>query len=97
MRRAQQIILLVDRVRPQHREAILLGELLAQIHDDDFIRAALVGLVLDAFELVALAQLGGERDQLHAGVALLEPGKNDGGIQPAAVGEDDFFGLVCQP
>ena len=40
---------------------------------------------------IALPQLGRERDELHAGIALLEPGKDDGRIQPAGVGEDDFL------
>jgi hypothetical protein len=88
---AQQVVLLVDRVRPQHREAIFLGELLAQVHDDHFIRAAFVCLLLDPLELISLPQLSGERDQLHARVTLLQPGEDDGRIQAAAVGEDDFL------
>ena len=88
---AEQVVRLVDRVRPQHREAVVLGELLAQVLDDDLVGAALVGLLLDALELVALAELGGERDELHAGVAVLEPREDDGGIQPAGVGEHDLL------
>ena len=81
-------------MRPQHGEAELLGEFLAQVLDDDFVGAALVGLVLDALELIALAELGRERDELHAGIAFLEPGKDDAGIQPAGVGEHDLLGLI---
>ena len=87
---AQQVILLVNRMRPQHGEAELLGEFLAEVFDDDLIRAGFVGLIFDALELIALAQLGRESNEFHAGIAVLKPGKNDAGIQPAAVGEDDL-------
>ncbi len=90
--RAQQVVLLVDGVGPQHREAVPLGELPPQVGDDHLVGPALVRLGLDVLELVPLAQLGGEGDQLHAGVPLLEPGQDDRRVQPAGVGQDDLFG-----
>ena len=91
---AQQIIVFVNRVSAQHREAEFLGEFLAEVLDDHFISSALVCFVLDALEFIALSQLGGEGDQLHAGIAILEPRKDDAGVQSAAVGEDDFLRMI---
>ena len=91
---AEQVIALVGRVGTQHREAVLFRELLAQILDDDLVGAALVGLLFNAFQLAALAQLGGEGHQLDARIARLQPGKNDGRIEPAGISEHDLL-RVC--
>ena len=80
---AQQVVALVGGMRAQHREAVPLGELLAQVRDDHFVGAALAGLALDALELAALAEFGGKRHQRDAGIALLQPGQDDGGIEAA--------------
>jgi hypothetical protein len=77
----------------KHGEAVLLGELAAEVFDDDFVGTGLAGLVFDAIEFAgALANVGAVGDEFDAGVAILEPGKDDGGVKPAGVGEDDFLG-----
>ncbi len=91
--RTQQIVGFIGRMRTKHRVAVLLSELLTQILDDDFISAGLVGFFLDTFEFIALAQFAGKCHELHARIAFFKPGENDGGIQPAGVGEDDFLGV----
>jgi hypothetical protein len=82
-RRAEEIVLFVDRVGAEHREAEIAGEFLAKVHYDHFIGAALVSLVLDALQLVALPEFRSERHELDARVALLEPRKDDGRVESA--------------
>ena len=72
------------------------GEFLAEVLDDDFISAALAGLVFYSLELVSLPEFGGERDEFHAGVTLFEPGENDGCVQAAGLGENDFLGILLR-
>jgi hypothetical protein len=89
---AEQIVGLVGGVRAKHREAVFFRELLPQILHHDLVGAALVRLLLDAFQLAALTELRRERDELHAGITRLEPRQDDGRIQTTGVGEDDFLG-----
>ncbi len=88
---AEEILRFVDCAGFEHGEAILLGEFLTEVFDDAFVSTGLEGLFLDAFEFIALTQFGGEGNDLAAGVIVLKPGEDDGGIQTAGVGEDDFF------
>ena len=41
-------------------------------------------------QLLALAEIGGEGDDL-ALVGLLQPFEDDAGVEAARIGEDDFF------
>ena len=88
---AEEIILFVDRMSAEHREAIIAREFLPQVFDDDFVGAGFICLLLDALELVPLAQLGGVGDQLDAGISLFQPRQNDGSIESAGVGQNDFL------
>src|SRR5207253_1748600 len=88
---AEQVILLVDCMRAEHREAVLLSELATQIHHDHIVSAAFSRLVFDAAQLASLTKLRRERNQLHAGIALLQPRENDGGVQATRVGKDDLL------
>ena len=90
--RAQQVVGLVGGVRPQHREAVVLGELPPQVADDDFVGAALLRFALDPFQLGPLPQLGCECDQLHAWIPFLQPRQDDGRIETTGVREHDFPG-----
>ena len=51
----------------------------------------LLSLGSRGFELLALAEVGGERDHLAA-VGVLEPLEDDGGVQAAGVREHDLRG-----
>ncbi len=88
---AEEVLGFVDGAGFEHGEAVLLGEFLAEVFDDALVGTGFEGFFLDAFEFIALAEFGGEGDDLAAGVIVLEPGEDDGGIEAAGVGEDDFF------
>jgi len=91
--RAQQVVVLVDRPGLEHLEAELLGELLAEVLDDDLIGAAGLGLLHQPGQLVALAEIGGEGHELHARVSLLQPRQDDRGVKAAGIGEHDLSGV----
>ena len=91
-RGAEKIVGFVDSAGLEHGEAILLGKFLAEVFDDALVGAGREGLLLDPFEFIPLAELGGEGDDFAAGIIVFEPGEDDGGIEPAGVGEDDFLG-----
>ena len=65
------------------------GELLAEILHEDGGGAELLGLAARGLELLALPEVGGEGHHLAA-VAVLEPSQDDGGVEPARVGEHDL-------
>ncbi len=46
-------------------------------------------------EFVALADIGAAGDDFAAVVMLLEPRNDDGGIETAGIGQNDFFDFVC--
>ena len=48
------------------------------------------GLLARRLDLLALAQIGGEGDDLGA-IFGLQPFEDDRGVQPAGIGENDFF------
>ena len=80
---------LVDRVRPEHREDEVAGELLPEVVDEDGRRAEELRLAARGPELLALAEIGGEGHDVAA-VALLQPSEDDGGVEAAGVGEHDL-------
>src|SRR5260370_651749 len=73
---------------------MIRGERATQILDHYLVAPALARFVLNSFEFVSLSQFGGESHELHAGIALFEPGKDDAGIESAAIGQDDFL-WIC--
>ena len=91
-RRAEQVRALVDRVGPQHREDEVPHELLPEVHDVDGRRAGAQRLLADRQQLLALAEVGAERDHLAA-VALDQPAEDHRGVEPARVREDDALGV----
>src|SRR5262249_53898218 len=70
----------------QHREDEVAGELLAQVVDVDAAGAGRGRPLADGVELLALAEVGAEGDDLAA-VLLDQPAQNDRRVEPAAVGE----------
>ena len=89
-RGAQQIALLVDSSRAEHGPKVILSELLAQIGDDTLAGPTGQGFFADTLEFLSLAELRGKSDY-GAVVGLSQPGEDDGGIEAAAVSQDDFF------
>ena len=77
-RGAEQILPLVKRVRPEHRKDVVAHELFAQILDEDILRldAEKQRLLARGRELFALAEVGGEGDDLAA-VGGLQPLQDD--------------------
>ena len=87
-RGAEQVLVLVDRARPQHREDVVADEFFAEILEHELRGAGPASLLLEAAELLSLSEVGTERH--HFGlVPLDEPAEDDGGVEPARVGEDD--------
>ena len=70
----EQIPAFVDRVGPQRAADILGDEEPPHVHDVHRVRAALSRLGADLVEVVALSDVGDDRDDPTAGVLFLEPG-----------------------
>jgi hypothetical protein len=90
---AEQILALVDRIGAKHREHEVAHELLAQIVDEDLFHAELLGFGSCRLQLLALADVGGEGDDLAA-VVVLQPLQDDGGVEAPRVGQHDFLDLT---
>jgi hypothetical protein len=88
---AEEVLPLVDGVGAEHRKDEVADELLAQVFDEDVLglHAEELGLAARRLELFALAEVGGEGDDLAA-VFGLEPFEDDRGVEPAGIGEDDL-------
>ena len=65
-RRAEQVDALIERVGAKHREDKIADEFLAQIVDIDFLDAEHLGFLARRFQLLALAEVGGEGHHLAA-------------------------------
>ena len=91
-RGAEQILALIDRVGAEHRKHVVADEFLAQILDEDVLRldAEHQRLGPRRLELLALAEIGGEGDDLAA-IGRLQPFEDDRGVEPAGIGEHDFL------
>ena len=93
-RGAEQVEALVLRVGAEHREHVVAHEFLAHVLDEDVLGldAEQLGLLARGLELLALAEIGGEGDDLRA-IFGLQPLEDDGRVQPARIGEDDALDL----
>ncbi len=91
-RGAEQVDPLVERVGAEHRHHEVLHEDLAQVLDEDVLRldAEHLGLAARRLQLLALAEVGGEGDDLRR-VLVLQPLQDDRGVEPAGVGKDDLL------
>jgi len=89
-RSAQQIFMLVDRAGAERRPDVAGNKFLAQVFDVRGAGPGGQGFFARGFEVFALAQVADHGDHLAA-IRLLQPGNDDGGIQPSGIGEDDFF------
>ncbi len=90
-RGAEQIHALVERVGAEHREHVIAHEFLAQILDMNVLRldTEQFRLLARRLQLLALAEIGGERHHLAA-VGRLQPLEDDGRVEPTGIGEDDL-------
>src|SRR6185437_11337475 len=82
-RGAEQILPLIERVGPEHREHVVAHEFLAQVFDENIFRldAEQQRLLARRLELLALAEIGGEGDNLAA-IGGLQPLQDNRGIEP---------------
>ena len=93
-RRAEKIQPLVHRVGAEHGKDIIANEVLAQVFDKYLAHAGHLRFGPRRLQLLALAEVGGEGDDL-AGVCLLQPFEDDRRIEPARVGENHFLDWRC--
>ena len=87
---AEQIIL-INGARLHAGDDIVIHIFIRQIEHVQLGRAGLQSLLLEAFQLVRLADVAGYRDNLTVVVILLQPGDDDGSIQAAGIRQNDFF------
>ena len=93
-RGAEQVEALVQGIGAEHREDEIADEFLAQVLDVDFLDAEHLGLLAGRLELLALAEIGGEGHHL-AIVGIAQPFEDDGGVEAARIGEDDFLDVFA--
>ena len=91
---AEQIDALIERVGAEHREHVVAHEDVAQVFDEDLLDPGLLGLGPRRFQLLALAEVGGEGHDLAA-VPLLQPTQDDGGVKAARIRQHHFLDAVA--
>ena len=94
-RGAEQVLALIKRIGAEHREHVVAHELLAQILDEDVLvlDAEQQRLVAGRREFLALAEIGGEGDDLAA-ISGLQPFQDDRCVEPARIGEHHFLDVA---
>ena len=94
-RGAEQVLALVERVGAEHREHVVAHELLAQVLDEDVLGldAEQERLVARGRELLALAEIGGEGDDLAA-IGDLQPFQDDRCVEAARIGEHHLLDVA---
>ena len=88
---AEQVDAFIEGIGAEHREHEIADELFLEIVDVDFLDAHELGFLAGGLELLALANVGGEGDDL-AVLLDLQPAQDDGGVETAGVGQHD---LLC--
>src|SRR5579872_655239 len=83
-RRAQQILVLIDRAGLHRGENVFVQEFLAQVFHYDIARAGLVGLFGDSIDVITLTDVG---DKSHNVVAIVfvQPRNNDRSIKTTGI------------
>ena len=92
-RGAKKVHAFIKRVGTEHREYIVAYKFFAQILDEDLLDAEHFGFRACRFNLFTLADIGGEGDNFGV-ILILQPAQNNRGIEPARIGEDDFFDVI---
>ena len=94
---AEQIDAFIQRIGAEHRKDVVPHEFLAQILDEDVLRLDAEQLRLGArgFQLLALAEIGGEGDDLAA-IFRLQPFQDHRGVEPARIGEHHLLHILLR-
>ena len=87
-RRRERVLVLVERVGHEGRQAVVLGELLLGVDGHGGDGAGGLGARHDARDVLDAADVDEAGDHVVA-VLLLEPGDEGRGVETAGVGEDD--------
>jgi hypothetical protein len=95
-RGAEQILPLIHRVGAEHRKHVVADEFLAHILDEDIFRldAEQQRFLARRLELLTLAEIGGEGDDLRA-IGLLQPFQDDRSIEAARIGEHHLLDVLA--
>ena len=91
---AQQVFTLIYSARLHGGIDVVGDEFLFQVLDVELARAGFEGLFLQPLQLRALAHVAGDGDDLAVVIVLLEPGDDDGGVQPAGICEHNFLNIL---
>ena len=90
-RRPEQILVLIDAARADQLPQIVADELFAHVGDFHFGSSGLARFRFEAGQLIAaLTDIAAHGDDF-ATVVFLQPRNDDGCVQPARIGECDFF------
>ena len=92
-RGAEQIDALIEGIGAEHRHHVVADEFLAQILDEDFLGAHHLGLGPCRLDLLALAEIGGERHDLAA-IFLLQPAQDDRGVETSRIGQHHLLDRI---
>ncbi|MNW57186.1 hypothetical protein D3C74_349700 [compost metagenome] len=87
---AKQVLTLIQSARLEHRVDEVTREFIAKIIDVDLRRAGCEGFFLQAIQFFLLADIGCKSNNLRI-IGFFQPFQNNRGIQPAGVGEHNFF------
>ncbi len=90
-----QVLALVDGAGLERRHDVLLGELAAQVAHDGLHGAGLEGLGPDRLEVLLLAEVGDEGDDVVA-VLLAEPLDDDRGVEAPGVRQNDLLRILLR-
>src|SRR6266851_4520424 len=91
--RPEQIGVFVDGAGAQRRPDVVAHKFFAQVLDVGAGGAGGQRFFSRGFEIFLLADVADHGDDF-ALIIFLEPGNDDGSVEPAGIGEDDFLGLV---
>ncbi len=86
---AEEILVLIKGVGADHRVDEIAGEFFREVVDVALRRAGLERLFIEALELLLLADIGTERDDLRV-IFFLQPNENDGGIESTGISDNNL-------
>ena len=92
-RRTEQIFVFVHRARLHRGIDVILDEFFAQVFYVQFGRARFQRLFFQPVQLALLPYVGRDRDHFAVVIVFFQPRNNDGGIQSARIGKDNFLNL----
>ncbi len=90
----QRILALVHGAGHQGRQDEAIDEQVAGVDGDGVDRPGLHGLLLDLLDVLALAEVDREGDHVEV-VLLADPRHHDGGVEAAAIRQDDLVACHC--